>query len=1035
MVKITDKQKPEDMRSIAESANFEQGLPFTLDLKRMIDKSIKNLSMDNLQYLNEMAGFALESNPSRVDINDNGDGIEIVFEGPGIASKDDLKSVLMHIYNSEDENKDIERFGKLGRFVVSSLKTKPLEVIIKTHDDKSAYMMKIDSRLEPAIHPLDKTSSKNSLKIVKHRRKSLSIFEAMKWSSLSKAYRYALTTSVTHSALDIAGGISNLIEENIAVPLNSLMNSHFKKLNFSRTKARLEDLCMFSNIPVYLNRKKINRGFTFPDNIYEKEYKFGDINILVSMPKSNKITRGKRRTVYLKNRVFMYQNFNYLENHDYFTRPLILNIAVEAPKLKMTLSGEKVIGNRYFNSLNEKVDKARHMFNMDVLENLEKLDNEAQEDINDFVIALLYSDRIHSRKDTRLDRLKLFSDIHGKKYTLGEVDDIAKKQNDRLFTTRKKVRLNHPKLKGIDGVIFYLESDNKNSLFEKICGSYPNSVTDIGRRVEQYDSDQRNQRIRSMNRILKSAVKKCGYTATLGTTAAASYLGTAFLLPHMIEYWYYGAMAAGGAGGLYITCKGSAAAARRIANGTPIAMQHTLTGLNKTTDLINYKGWINRSVGRCSDFFYNSIRRIEDIIDKRRANTIENKHKTGEDKNEPGPIEIPGSLSRIGNFMLNMLIKKRYLIAPEFENKDKVWERIGNLEKEYISALKKDIYQKNGSNFGDYFSSIKHVSVMDRGIFSPLFSVRKQKYGGASDYDLIINSSKKSLYKKAKMFNESRSSIYYDLFNISNILKKKGAWTPKEDNLEKSILDAAHMSVLDDVIESCSKGKDSFKEDFLMLSSCEKRNIIKRILANDITLPDNAADWLIQNHSSELEKAAKESMTGAYFERIMKHLENNMLGTVKYEYDLLPVREKLDFIPKIKEKAEMEEYGQASSLLSYIRSNDDMIYAYHDLIYGKLIDLQSEHNSGRRVPAFKFKRITKSLKSLYHAGDSLTNILQTDSRHFSAKAKAIVANVFPRPRNEWPKLLDMCRYKIPEKQYSQLEEVMKISLDYKDYRK
>ncbi|MCK5629731.1 MAG: hypothetical protein KAI26_03885, partial [Nanoarchaeota archaeon] len=176
---------------------LKEGFPFTADLEEMIKKSINHLSLDPDQYLKEITRFALANNASRIDIINTKDITEVNFDGPGIASKDDLKSLLMNIYNS-DEQGGVNNLGMLGRSVVASLKTKPLEVIIKTHDNHSSYIMKIDSKLNQDLLTIDNPDIRNSFTIVKSKRKHITPLEAT-----VNSYNYAKKTSVSDSLADL----------------------------------------------------------------------------------------------------------------------------------------------------------------------------------------------------------------------------------------------------------------------------------------------------------------------------------------------------------------------------------------------------------------------------------------------------------------------------------------------------------------------------------------------------------------------------------------------------------------------------------------------------------------------------------------------------------------------------------------------------------------------------------------------------------------------------------------------------------------
>ena len=808
---------------------FISGLPFTADSKEMVKKSINNLSLDPDQYLKEILGFALANSISRIDIIDEKDMTEVNFDGPGIASKEDLKSLLMNIYNS-DEDEGLNNLGMLGRSVVASLKTKPLEIIIKTHDAHSNYIMKIDSKLGQELFTIGKPFTRNSFAVIRRKKTHIKPLEKM-----INSYNYAKKTSVSDSLADLYNKslycASEICKDTIS-NLKDFINRFNKNSGFKYSiKNRLKAFYSFSETPVYLNRKKINHGFTFPDSIYEREYKFDDIRILVSFLKGSHV-KDFKRTVYIKNNLSVREHiFNSGESNDFSSYLLSMDVAVDAPEIQMTLSGESLIEDDYFKSLEEKISEARNLFYEDIFKNISKIEPHGKDELRNFITASLYQN-LSWRDNEVIKDIKLFSDIYGNEYTIPEVSDVCKKQDNKLYYTRSKINKSHPLVRDKKEVIFSFESYTVGELYRRLF-EFNSKTVNFAKEIEQYESDKKKEkkysRKKTMDTIGKttaSIAKTTGVVTSSAAVLAGSYLGTIFITPYAVEYWYYPPITAACAGTIYVGIMGSVAMGKQILNKGPKAWGYTSQNLEKFGKVIKQNSWINKSFKSCKrsgkNFYDYSLNMLEAKINKIQEN---NKSK---------------ELSKI---------KKE-------ENK-KPTEKIVMMQ-EYIRALEKLIFS-NGENhgFGDYFDKIIRVETKEKSILSPLFSLEKNKMDGASGLKLIINTKRKSLYEKSGLYKNCSATIYYDIFKIGEILENKLDYNNSRD-LEKNILDAVHFSYLEDVVHSFRRGKESFKNDFPLLSETERKGVIKKILCDEITTGNGIEEWLITNYNPELKAVAKE---------------------------------------------------------------------------------------------------------------------------------------------------------------------------------
>ena len=800
------------------------GLPFTVDYKEMVKKSINNLSLDPDQYLKEITTFALANNPSRIDIIHETDLTEVSFDGPAIASKDELKSLLMNIYNSGEDGKR-NNLGMLGRSVVASLKTKPIEVIIKTTAANLSYIMRIDSKLDQELLTIDKPSTKNSFTVIKRKKKDIKPLEIM-----INSYNYAKKTSVSDSLADIYNKslyCTSEICKDTVINIGDFMNNFNKKSKSrfeSSIKDKLKTICSFSEIPVYLNKEKINHGFTFPDTLYEKKYKFDDITILVSFSKNNHI-KDVKRTIYIKNNLSVYQPVHFLKDTSSFYYQLFMDIAVDAPGIEMNISGEQIIEDNYFNSLKGKISEAKNLFNKDILKNIKQIETNGKEELRRFITVFLCRNSSEEYR-AKIKNTKLFSDIDGNEYTISEVSDIIKEQDSELYITGNKLHRSHPLLRDKKKVIFYLESESEEELIKNLSWSSP-KIIHYDRKIQEYEREKKQKQKQSRKKTINAITKTAGWTASSSGVLATSYYGTIFISPYAVEYWYYAPIAAACAGGVYAGVRGIAAAGRKISESGPEALDYTLQKFEKIGNIINHNSWINKSAGSCGKSFKKVFESSWGVLEAKLDKMQKNKASKNISK-----------------------IKK--------EEEKKPIEKLDTMIQEYIHALKQIIFlDSTNSELGTYFRDLKKIEIKEKSILSPLFSLEKYSGEMTSGYKLIINTRKESLYKKSELYRNSSSAIYYDILNIENMLEKKSGHYYSQ-NFEEHVLDAVHLSHLEDVVSSFSKGKESFKKDFPMLSKTERGDIIKQILCEEITADNGIEQWLIKNYNHELRAVAKE---------------------------------------------------------------------------------------------------------------------------------------------------------------------------------
>ena len=949
-----------------------EGLPFTIDFKEMIEKTITNVAAGSDQYLKEIIRFAFAGNPSRVDITDNKRFTGVEFKGKGIASKEDLRTVLMGIYNSDD-GQEQTNLGMLGRSVVASLKTRPDEIVVQTHDDTSTYVMKIDSGLEPEIMTIDKPSKKNSFKVIKKGKKKKGIRPI---ESLASSYKYVRTTPVQD-------GLSDFCDSTLS-PLWRFANTPIKLSNLKPNKKKniistIEDLCSFSKVPVYFNKKKLNTSFSFSDSLYEKEYKFDDINILVSLPKYNQF-REYKRMVYLKNGVLAKEETihknkcSIVSLSSYQSMP---DVAVDAPGISLNISGTEIVKDNYHYSVECRIDEAKKMFYDDVLKDFKKIGKKDKYELKHFIRSFLYGNQSH-REDLNILNLKLFSDLDEKEYAIEDVQKIFQKAK-QLYITREEINRNHPAIKDKKGVIFYLESDIEDLLFKDV---FPYScIEDLGEEVKSYDNLKLFEKRQKRKKVKQAVVKGTGYSSASAAAMTGTYYAAPYVASLVMEYWMYGALGAAGLGGLAVTAKVAYMGAKGVAKVAPKAWDSTSNGFGHVVDFINYNNWVGNSFRKMgSAFTYKSLREVRQEKKQKR--------------------ELKGETMVDDNI------------------------------REYISALEDNIVLGKGCpDIADYFKHLKNIKIMDKGRFSALFDIEKID-GPSITYNLVVNARRRALSKKAKSFHKSESSLYYDLLKIGKMI---GHYLPSSyaKDLEKCVLNSAYSSALDEVNNSFNENAESFKEDFPALSSPEKKSIIKNILGSETAENKMLGEWLIENHGSDLEAAAKDGIAGNYLGRIVSYLDQGMNSAARYEYDLLPTAEKLNLFIKFKDMYfdTDDKTDSHNSFRNSIQSRNPAISAYYNLVHIPACRVRSKLPVGNRIPAFKYRLLRKQLKERCQKvpEERFRQIAQSEIYTIDNPSEYAVAETFSKQGNDRAALLDIAKQYMSKHDYRQLEDLTKLS--------
>ena len=148
-----------------EKTEFKAGLPFTIDFKRMFEKSSQNRFTKKNSDLEELVRFGVGVNEQGepVEFKENSRRLEMSFGGEGIQSFEDFVDVLMSVYNSDDANK----LTRLGATLMACLSAKPKRILIESVNNGEPIGFEIDGEFKPSAFKPSKKISKNKIIIEK----------------------------------------------------------------------------------------------------------------------------------------------------------------------------------------------------------------------------------------------------------------------------------------------------------------------------------------------------------------------------------------------------------------------------------------------------------------------------------------------------------------------------------------------------------------------------------------------------------------------------------------------------------------------------------------------------------------------------------------------------------------------------------------------------------------------------------------------------------------------------------------------------
>lgn len=543
-----------------KESTYVKGLPFTLDFKKMFEKTIASRFKEGDQDVIESTKLGIENSKSFVDIKENKRYFSVEFDGQGVSSEEDLIKLMLSLYSEKSENSG--KLNRLGTAITAALSKKPLEILVETHHNGDGICMVVDSNFKPQIYRPEHNIKNNKITVIK------------------KKTDFKL---VAANALKV-----------LTWPMLKIRN---KKNDLDIRLEKIVNIAEYTDKKVTYNNKKCNRGFKFKDTLFQKEYTIGDSRLVLAIPLKN--YGGSKKTIYLKdeipihedissfwekgeNRFSNWLNWNKFSLNNYTITP---NILVSNPGLKSTMS-DRIVSNYVLKKITEQIKEAKSKFYMDFLKG--KFDDSSvkrwsSEDIGrrNFLKALFFTkikekyikvDTIKEyakNKDGLLSKLsddeaqelkrffsvKIFKDVDNKTFSIPEMYKFIEKNSNLVYyTSRGSISRNHPAFKGkIEqnrGILFF-ETSGQRELFEEIFPSkiayrYNEKETseegdlekevvllkDVNYIVDDYKRKMREKMERKIQAVKKTGIKTAKIVG--GTTAGSGVIvGGYHAFPHL----------------------------------------------------------------------------------------------------------------------------------------------------------------------------------------------------------------------------------------------------------------------------------------------------------------------------------------------------------------------------------------------------------------------------------------------------------------------------------------------------------------------
>src|SRR3989344_2262477 len=501
-----------DLDAIVEQS-FSKGSPFTVDVRRMIRKTIESGGFSG-GYQSSMVRLALMNHPTSVYITNSEKEFALEFDGPGL-TLEQLTLTLKSIYLNS-ESKSGHKMAGLGRAILSALSEDPISVKFSTYDDSGSLSVALDKEYKPIIEKTDKKTELN--RIIVRKKKGI-------YSDRSV------------SPLDFAMNV-----------LHKLYTGH--KRDIHKENENLINKFVYSAIPIAINGKKVNKGLMLKNCLFQKSYKSAatTFNFVIGEPKTQnqKLDDSYSSLILVANGEIAHKSLD--AKLDFMPTVLIDN-----PNFKRNITGVFIKDELYHAVIREK-DVLLQQFYSDFASEIPNFSINSRSSALDFLAACVRNTFCFAEAENwkPIENSKLFHDINGRNYSIRDIDQMIEESPHLLnFYYVSDKHKKHKSLKYRNGII--LTGDRYqialfNHIFTKIYPKklgYGYAVTDLDHEISRIIKTAEEEYNKTVQE-LKNSISTKFYSALDCTANAFVVSGRAVKKP--VKYLTIGTTVTGATG-------------------------------------------------------------------------------------------------------------------------------------------------------------------------------------------------------------------------------------------------------------------------------------------------------------------------------------------------------------------------------------------------------------------------------------------------------------------------------------------------------
>jgi len=924
-----------------QDIEINKGLPFTVDFKRMLEKSLESVKASPEDGLTQLLKMVIDSDSDKIIINDTPGELSVRFDGKGISTEDELVKTILGIY-AEEKNSNPDSMQGFGRALITYLAANPQSIKLETKSNGGSLCMIIDNEFRPIVYTGEKDIIENRITVIKEKPIGM---------------RKVLQRCYANDFLDGSKAIGEYSVKILRDITNSLGYIIEYAFNFA-TPTELYDLVKYNPKKIYYNGRLLDTNFSDNDAIVSASYNIRDSNVLLFILNKDPF----RNVRLLKNYTLLGRVeksnlrsncWNVLSHYDTSILP---EIVANNNKLRLSVSNESIHMGNVFRDTALDIEDAILKFYTDLvagnIKPRRKLSKSEQYKLLSFKLLLLNSNfekqfSLIDKKTSEDSCSSIFTDVRGNRYSKAELENILQEYNYYIPITfeAKKVDLQHPALKELDlenRVVLSFENTLHYALFERmfdaamlqgsafqgwdaikrektnrriIHGLSLESMI-IAYKMEQsgIQSVRKNRRKRVIDDFMYDTLKECSVGGHLYT--AGSYLCKGTLVAVAGAIGYYGA-----------------------SNGVPILIDATKYGLYTTGEYatgnpeiialtigaglaVKYRNHIKNTASYLSGIFGNVMERhftgtysrICDLADSAYNPLEKNLTRASSIVTEFLRSEIENIKNKVESSRKKKKKRKEASKTLKEGLKTKVQETSLSVK---TNVLKNDDYEKYVKELLRYV--VIHPESYRENISKVIFLESRKPFKidrDRADNIILLSLDSKKFENIIERYKNTEGLSLLD--DLTDIAKSSDYSSPLDIwKNQGTIINEAYRRYINSVVDLLVSGDERFKSGFSSLRYPEKIYVLKEAIENDNFSSESRAgleNWLAENYKIELEEASQKLISQEEINKIIDiTTDNDDLNSVNRAenyFSLLTTSQKIMLIRKIKEK-NLKNYGNS----------------------------------------------------------------------------------------------------------------------------